>query len=223
MLSTFFFYSGLFLPSIIIVGALVICATLLACYAAWQFLFATADFIGLSKINCSNRGGTGLQILDHIDKLTVVGLVANSPAQKAGIKVGDVITHIDGDKISSLSSYSVSNRLGNECYESGTSLSIHVQRPGEKGTLRFCFPRAPLAVANGRQSAGKGRNVTSGINGCNTTHVTSTYQRKEVRASTLQTAEGREGQNDTPEATGQTNAHSVLEQDTSSHHAVTSV
>ena len=92
------------------------------------------------------------------------------------------------------------------------------------GILRFCFPMAPLAVANGRQSAGKGCNVTSGVNGCNTTHVTSVYQRKEVRASTLQTVEeGREGQNDTPEATDQTNAHSVLEQDTSTHHAGTGV
>ena len=65
------------------------------------------------------------------------------PAQKAGLKAGDLILSIDGKNTVGMSSDSVSDMLRGE---PGTKLTIEVERPGEKSSMKFTIERASIAL-----------------------------------------------------------------------------
>ena len=70
--------------------------------------------------------------------LKVAGVVKGGPAQKAGIKKGDIIVEVDGENIQGKdSSYAVSKMKGKK----GTNVSISVMRKGNKKTITFNIKR----------------------------------------------------------------------------------
>lgn len=70
--------------------------------------------------------------------LKVAGVVKGGPAQKAGIKKGDIIVEVDGENIQGKdSSYAVSKMKGKK----GTNVSILVMRKGNKKPITFNIKR----------------------------------------------------------------------------------
>ncbi len=150
----------------------------------------------------ANAGGTGLQVLDHGTKLVVTEVAEGSPAQKSGIKVGDVIRDIDGVPVSFYSAKTVSSLLGDKDYSAGSVVSVRVTRPSMNRSgvfstflargnfLHFAVTRAPLTTVKDQQLDDAPENVTADSNQVPgaTTCVRTTF-RREVRASTLQQTE----------------------------------
>lgn len=72
------------------------------------------------------------------NSLKVAGVVKGGPAQKAGIKKGDIIVEVDGENIQGKdSSYAVSKMKGKK----GTNVSISVMRKGNKKPITFNIKR----------------------------------------------------------------------------------
>ena len=70
--------------------------------------------------------------------LKVAGVVKGGPAEKAGIKKGDIIVEVDGENIQGKdSSYAVSKMKGKK----GTNVSISVMRKGNKKPITFNIKR----------------------------------------------------------------------------------
>lgn len=70
--------------------------------------------------------------------LKVAGVVKGGPAEKAGIKKGDIIVEVDGENIQGKdSSYAISKMKGKK----GTNVSILVMRKGNKKTITFNIKR----------------------------------------------------------------------------------
>lgn len=77
-------------------------------------------------------------------QIRVGQLVAGGPAQQAGLRIGDIITHIDG-KATRGSDFAsmVQRRLRGLA---GTPVVLKVQRAGEPKTLSFTLLRRQLVV-----------------------------------------------------------------------------
>lgn len=72
------------------------------------------------------------------NSLKVAGVVKGAPAEKAGIKKGDIIVEVDGENIQGKdSSYAVSKMKGKK----GTNVSISVMRKGNKKPITFNIKR----------------------------------------------------------------------------------
>jgi len=92
-----------------------------------------------------NFGGVGIDGVPWADgRIVVRQLVAGSPAQLAGIKVGDIITHIDG-KATEGSDFKdmVEYRLRGRA---GTPVTIKIRRPGELKPYTFDLVRRQLII-----------------------------------------------------------------------------
>lgn len=90
--------------------------------------------------------GIGLEMKTHAggDGLVeVVSPIKGAPADRADLRVGDLIVSIDGTSTSSLSlAQSVDALRG----EAGTKTTLQVRRPGVPGLLKFVVARAPVKM-----------------------------------------------------------------------------
>ena len=92
-----------------------------------------------------NFGGIGIDGAPWADgRIVVKQLVAGGPAHLAGVKVGDIITHIDGKETEGSNFREmVDHRLRGRA---GTPVTIKVRRPGEKKPLTFSLIRRQLVL-----------------------------------------------------------------------------
>lgn len=99
----------------------------------------------LKMMTTGKYAGVGSTIRFHKDKNTTVftGPYENMPAFKAGVRAGDAIISIDGEKTEGLSVDSVSDMLRGE---PGTKLTVVVERPGKKEKLTFKLERESIAL-----------------------------------------------------------------------------
>jgi C-terminal processing protease CtpA/Prc len=98
-----------------------------------------------AALQAKNFGGVGIDGVPWADgRIVVKQLVAGGPAQLAGIKVGDIITHIDG-KATEGSDFKemVEYRLRGRA---GTPVTIRIRRPGEVKPYTFNLVRRQLAI-----------------------------------------------------------------------------
>lgn len=89
------------------------------------------------KVETSDRvegefSGLGIVIAIKDDKLTVISPFQGSPAEKAGIKAGDVIVEIDGVPALGMSSDEAVRRMRGE---RGASVTLTIQREGEEENI----------------------------------------------------------------------------------------
>ena len=99
----------------------------------------------IAAISSKNFGGVGIDGVPWADgRIVVKQLVAGGPAQLAGIRVGDVITHIDG-KATEGSNFKemVEYRLRGKA---GTTVLIRIRRPGEIKPHTFKLVRRQLTI-----------------------------------------------------------------------------
>lgn len=95
--------------------------------------------------SASNFGGIGIDGMPWADgRIVVKQLVAGGPAHLAGVKAGDIITHIDGmETAGSNFREMVDHRLRGRA---GTPVTIKVRRPGEAKPLTFHLVRRQLVI-----------------------------------------------------------------------------
>lgn len=99
----------------------------------------------LKMMTTGKYAGIGSVIRFHTDKKTTVLAepYEGMPAQKAGLKAGDLIISIDGKEIKGMSTDSVSDMLRGE---PGTTLILEYERPGKKGTSKVKIERESIAL-----------------------------------------------------------------------------
>ena len=99
----------------------------------------------LRMMTTGKYAGIGSIIRYHTDKKTTViaGPYEGMPAQKAGLRTGDVIISVDGVKVAGMSTDSVSNMLRGE---PGSTLVLEVERPGKKGVFPVRIVRESIAL-----------------------------------------------------------------------------
>jgi carboxyl-terminal processing protease len=87
--------------------------------------------------------GVGLEVEMRNGNVVVVAPLDGSPAQKAGIRSGDVIVLVNGKSVQGLTLQEVVTQvLG----PAGTSVQLTVRRPSTNETLTFTLVRAKLAL-----------------------------------------------------------------------------
>ena len=105
-------------------------------------LFGTT---ALGANTAKNFGGVGIDGAPWADgRIVVKQLVAGGPAHRAGVQVGDIITHIDGKETEGSSFRDmVDHRLRGRA---GTPVTIKVRRPGIRNTFTFTMVRRQLVL-----------------------------------------------------------------------------
>ncbi len=89
--------------------------------------------------------GIGVQVEEKDGNLTVVAPIDNTPAQKAGIKAGDVIQKVNGEDIQGQPiNQVISKILG----PAGTQVTITVFRPSTNETKDYTLTRARITINN---------------------------------------------------------------------------
>lgn len=85
-----------------------------------------------SLVEGSSFGGVGIQMVVKNDKILVDSIVANSPAAKSNIKVGDQILSVDGKKVSATQFSKVAELVRGK---KGTKVKLQMQRNNTKFTV----------------------------------------------------------------------------------------
>lgn len=116
--------------------------------------YLTADQVKAYEASkTSNRVGIGAQFSTISRYLYVISPVKGSPADKAGIKAGDVIEYIDNKATQDISLYDAQQMI---LGESGSTVSLRVLRAGEKPqTIKvargsFKAPTVETRIENGK-------------------------------------------------------------------------
>lgn len=87
--------------------------------------------------------GIGIEIVMKNNLPTVVAPLAGSPAEKAGIKAGDIIAEVDGAKAENLGFNDLINKIRGQ---KGTKVNIKVVREGVQDPMSFDVERDTITV-----------------------------------------------------------------------------
>ncbi len=98
--------------------------------------------------NVSNRPILGVQLEDGTDGPVVREVVAGSPAEKAGLKVGDILTKIGDTAVKDAQSASAAVQT----HEVGDEVTVEVTRDGKSVTVKATLAAAPAVSINPMQS-----------------------------------------------------------------------
>ena len=95
--------------------------------------------------------GLGVEVLQQVDRtLLVIAPIDDTPAERAGIRTGDVITHIDGKPIAA---DSVDGAIDSMRGEPGTPITLTVERENAPEPLEFTLTRETIRVSSVRVRA----------------------------------------------------------------------
>jgi len=96
-------------------------------------------------------GGLGLEILQRPDRsLMVIAPMDDTPAARAGVKPGDIITELDGK---SITADSVDGAIETMRGEPGTQIVLTIVREGEAAPLKLSLTREIIRVASARSES----------------------------------------------------------------------
>jgi carboxyl-terminal processing protease len=83
-----------------------------------------AHFKNMMQVGQGKMAGIGVELFEKNGMVEIVGIMPSSPAKNAGLKVGDLLTHINGEVIKPSKDYIVEKLRG----EVGSSVSLVIQR-----------------------------------------------------------------------------------------------
>ena len=89
-------------------------------------------------------GGIGAMIRKEKDYVVISEPYENYPAQKAGLKAGDVIISVDGDNIKGKTTSQVSDKLKGQ---PNTELNLEIQRPGVADPFKVSVMREKIRLS----------------------------------------------------------------------------
>lgn len=87
-------------------------------------------------------GGLGIQITQQDGLIKVIAPIEGTPAERAGIKTGDLITHIDGVSVRGMSLKDAVNTMRGQ---PGTKVELTLQRDG-RSPMRISVGRAIITI-----------------------------------------------------------------------------
>lgn len=117
----------------------------------WARFYTAEEFGGLQDSLNGYYSGVGLWLDDSGHGIGIAGEQARSPAARAGVRVGDVITSVDGTPTADLTVASVAAALRGP---PDTSVAVMVRRGGRY--LRFDLVRAAMATRDVSASVAPG-------------------------------------------------------------------
>jgi carboxyl-terminal processing protease len=91
--------------------------------------------------------GVGIQISRRDSRLLVVSPLEDTPAQRAGIKPGDIIASVNGQ---STTGWSLDQAVRNITGPEGTPVALGIERIGHKDPLIFKLTRAKIVIESVR-------------------------------------------------------------------------
>ena len=94
-----------------------------------------------------NYSGIGIEVSYDSGAIVVVAPIEGSPADRAGLETGDVITSIDGHRVSDRG---LAEAIGRMRGEAGTLVQLTVEREAAAEPLEFVIERANVEVASVR-------------------------------------------------------------------------
>ena len=97
----------------------------------------------LRIITTGKYGGVGMEIGMRNNQITVISPMDNSPAQRAGVKSGDIIERIDGENVSEISLENISQKLRGPV---GSKVELAVQRPGYTNEIIMIIERDEIVI-----------------------------------------------------------------------------
>ena len=105
------------------------------------------DFSDLQENTSGKFGGRGIEVGMENGLVRVITPIDDTPAQRAGIRAGDLIVSLDGEPVMGLS---LSDAVELMRGEPGTPITLEVRRKGEAELLSFTIERAEIKVASVR-------------------------------------------------------------------------
>jgi carboxyl-terminal processing protease len=100
-----------------------------------------SDFQSLQTQIDGEYGGLGLSVTLEEGTVKVIAPTADTPADKAGVKSGDYITHLDGEMIVGGTLDEAVNRMRGE---PGTAIKLTIFRPGRDAPFDLLLTRAVI-------------------------------------------------------------------------------
>ncbi len=88
-------------------------------------------------------GGLGMEIGLRNKRITVIAPIDNSPAQRSGIRAGDIVDKIDGTSTKGMNVNDVSKKLRGKI---GTQVTLTIVRPGLNEPLDITLTRAQIVL-----------------------------------------------------------------------------
>ena len=101
------------------------------------------DYAEFQTQNRGNYGGLGMMIGIREDMLTVVTPFKNAPAALAGVQIGDIISHIEGESTALMSLNEAVDQLRGE---PGTPVSITIVRENEGRPIEVTITREVIRI-----------------------------------------------------------------------------
>jgi carboxyl-terminal processing protease len=102
-----------------------------------------SDYSQLKSTTEGNYGGVGLSVTMEDGAVKVITPTEDTPADKAGIKAGDYITHVDGELLYGLDLDEAVDKLkGNP----GTQVKLTIVRPGRDKPIDLTITRARIEL-----------------------------------------------------------------------------
>ncbi len=97
----------------------------------------------LDMLTHGKYGGVGIQLGKRDDNLTVISPMEDSPAKRAGILSGDIISKIDEEEVKNLSLNNAAKLIRGQ---KGTTVIITINRLGEEEPIEFHLTRSDITV-----------------------------------------------------------------------------
>ncbi len=108
----------------------------------------SADAQALNEVTSGAYDGLGVEVVQQPDRtLLVIAPIDDTPAARAGIRPGDIITQIDGRTIDAGNLESAIESMRGA---PGTTMSLTIVRDGEPAPLAFELTRETIRVASAR-------------------------------------------------------------------------
>jgi len=134
--------------SMVAAFVLILVGTLGGLYAAGVFTGggSSSTAVAASQVSSDQSAWLGVQIAQSTDGPTIASVIADSPAEKAGLKRGDVIKAIDGTSVSDVQA--VRDLLKDK--NPGDTVTVSITRDGnaQDVTVTLEAQPEPLAQAN---------------------------------------------------------------------------
>jgi carboxyl-terminal processing protease len=99
--------------------------------------------VRLKILTTGKYGGVGMEIGIHNNNITVISPLDNSPAQKAGIQAGDIITKINDERVQSSTTERISKLLRGPI---GSTVQITILRPGFENEITLIIKRDEIII-----------------------------------------------------------------------------
>jgi carboxyl-terminal processing protease len=101
------------------------------------------DNTRLNIITTGKYGGLGMEIGMRNERVTIISPMDNSPAQRAGIRAGDIIQKINNVPVSELSPEEISNQLRGPI---GSDVQVTIERPGFESEFTLKMVREEIVI-----------------------------------------------------------------------------